>query len=70
MSLHFMDSDGVFFVEGKSVIHDNRGHREVLKHLSSEAEAEAYLRGLIDKWESAVKPNGKHQKSHRPKHTR
>ena len=70
MGLHFMDSDGVFFVEGNSVIHDDRGHRDLLKHCSSEAEAEAYLRGVIEKWESAAKTNVKHQKSHRPKHVK
>ena len=47
MGLHFMDSDGIFFVEDKSVIHDDRGHRKLLKNFSSEAEAEAYLRGLM-----------------------
>ena len=67
MGLHFMDSDGVFFVEDKSVIHDDRGHRKLLKSFSSEAEAEAYLRRLIEKWESSIKADGKHKKSHRSK---
>lgn len=70
MGLRFTDSDGIFYVEGKSVIHDDRGHKKVLKHFSSEADAEAYLQGLIDKWKSAVKTDGKHQKSHRTKHVK
>ncbi len=70
MGLHFMDSDGIFYVEDKSVIHDDRGHKKILKHFSSEAEAETYLRSLIDKWESSAMANGKHKKTHRPKHVK
>lgn len=75
MGLYIMDSDGDFFVEGKRIIHDNRGHREIYKRFSSEAEAEAYMRRLIDKWAPPVeskpkKVDGKHKKSHRPKHTK
>ena len=75
MGLYIMDSDGVLFVEGKRIIHDNRGHCEIYKRFSSEAEAEAYMRRLIDKWDPPVeskpkKVDGKHKKSHRPKHTK
>ena len=62
MGLHFMDSDGIFYVE--------RGHKKILKHFSSETEAETYLRSLIDKWESSAMANGKHKKTHRPKHVK
>lgn len=75
MGLYILDSDGTLYVEGKRIIHDNRGHREIYKRFSSEAEAEAYMRRLIDKWEPKKEWNpdnagGKHKKSHRPKHTK
>lgn len=76
MGLYILDSDGTFYVEGRMIIHDNRGHREVFKRFPSEAEAEAYMRNLTDKGKPKHTPeeyrqmNGKHRKSHRLKNSK
>ena len=76
MGLYILDSHGDLYVEGSMIIKETRGHREVYKRFSSEAEAEAYMRSLIDKGKPKHTPeeyqqmNGKHKKSHRLKNSK
>lgn len=71
MGLYIQDSDGAFYVKDGMAIHDNRGHKEIMKQFRSDAEAEEYLLRLmgidLPKRNSPVTPemNGKHKKSHR-----
>ncbi|MBR5723201.1 MAG: hypothetical protein IKX57_06180 [Oscillospiraceae bacterium] len=73
MGSYLMDSDGVFYVKGPRIIHDDRGHHKIFKRFQSEAEAEAYMEHMISQ-AYPPKPsgdlrqmNGKHRKSHRLK---
>jgi viroplasmin and RNaseH domain-containing protein len=76
MGLYILDSDGDLYVEGSMIIKETRGHREVYKRFQSKAEAEAYMRSLIDKGKPKYTPeeyremNGKHRKSHRLKNSK
>ena len=40
MGLYIQDSDGAFYVKDGMAIHDNRGHKEIMKRFRSDAEAE------------------------------
>ena len=74
MELFILDSDGSLYVEGSKIIRDTRGHCTVYKRFPSAAEAEAYMRSIMDKEKPKKSPeeyrktDGKHKKSHRLKY--
>ena len=71
----FCDSDGYLYAKGSNVCWDGRSGKKIYKRFHSNAEAEAYVRSMIEKYEPKEKKPykspeemyEKHKKSHRLK---